>query len=366
LLQATAAATIAWLIARHVVDHREPFFAPIAALVSLNTSLGERGRNALRLLLGVILGIGIGEVTVFALGGGYASIALATFSALALARLLGGARIVLAQAAIGAILTVAVANGQVGPQRLTDAMIGTAVALVFTQLLFTPHPLRLLRQVETDALTAMAAALELTAQTLDGNDSLADDAVASQRTLRDQLSELARMRKASARVARHSLVWRPQMVPLVRESEDAGHLDLLGGSCLFLTRAALSADEADRRLLAPSVRALSNTFSDLASQPGDRATRQLAVDRVLAVLREMHSADEPPAALLAARIAVFDLLMFAGVDPDEARAATRPEPREAPDVQVPAVTSTRRRRPDPLRRVRRWVARAQGRAVDAR
>ena len=254
LLQGTAAATVAWLIATHVVHHHEPFFAPISALVSLNTSLGERGRNALRLLLGVIVGIGVAELTLLAFGGGYGSLALATFVALAIARALGGARIVLAQAAVSAILTIAVANGEVGYQRLTDALIGAGVALVFTQTIFSPEPLRLLRRFETNALEAMAGALNLTAQALEGDEALADEAIGSQRELRDHLSELARMRRASTRVARHSLVWRGQIAPLVRENEDAGYLDLLGGSCLLLTRTSLGAGEEDRRQLAPCVR----------------------------------------------------------------------------------------------------------------
>jgi hypothetical protein len=57
LLQGTAAATAAWVIAKYVLDHEQPFFAPIAALIALNTSRGERGLNAVRLLQGVILGI---------------------------------------------------------------------------------------------------------------------------------------------------------------------------------------------------------------------------------------------------------------------------------------------------------------------
>src|SRR5689334_15778983 len=173
LLQATAAATAAWVLAKHVVHHHEPFFAPVAAVVALNTSLGERGLNALRLLQGVILGIAVGELTLLALGGGYGSLALATFVALLLARVLGGARIVLAQAAISAILTIAVANGEVGYQRLTDALIGAGVALVFSQLIFSPDPLGLLRRVESNALAAMGAALDLAGRALAGEEALA-------------------------------------------------------------------------------------------------------------------------------------------------------------------------------------------------
>lgn len=360
LLQGTLAATVAWLIAKHVVDHPDPFFAPVSALVSLNTSIGERGRQALRLLSGVIVGIGVGELTLLAIGGGYGSVALGTFVALLAARALGGARIVLAQAGVSAILTIAVANGEVGYQRLTDALIGAGVALVFTQIVFSPEPLRLLRRFEANALDAMAGGLDLTARALDGDEALADDAVAGQRELRDHLSELARMRRASTRVARHSFVWRGRIAPLVRENEDAGYLDLLGGSCLVLTRTSLGTREEDRRRLAPCLRALSGTLAELARQPGDRATRQHAVDRSLEVLHGMRAlADEPhpdlTAALTAARIAVTDLLLFAGVNPDEARAATREE-REH-ELEVPAPASAQRGRFAALRRLLRRLPR---------
>ena len=97
LLQGTAAATAAWVIAKYVLDHEQPFFAPIAALIALNTSLGERGLNAVRLLQGVLLGIVIGEVTLATLAGGFGSMAIAIFAATALARALGGTRIVIEQ-----------------------------------------------------------------------------------------------------------------------------------------------------------------------------------------------------------------------------------------------------------------------------
>jgi len=136
------------VIAKHVVGNHEPFFAPIAAAIGLNAARGERGRHAVRLLLGVVVGVIAGELTIAALGGGYGSLALAVFAATAVARALGGARIVIAQAAAGAILTVAVANGEAGTQRLVDALIGVGVALLFTQVLSSPEPLALLRRAE--------------------------------------------------------------------------------------------------------------------------------------------------------------------------------------------------------------------------
>jgi len=60
-------------------------------------------------------------------------------------------------------------------------------------------------------------------------------------------------------------------------------------------------------------------------------------------LRELRTEPDPDlaVALTAARVAVIDLLLFAGVDPDEARAATREEPRARPEPEVRAPASAR-------------------------
>lgn len=77
LLQQTAAATIAWLIADLVLGQSDPFFAPLAAVVGLNAPLGERGRNTLRLVLGVVVGILTGELAIAVIGGGSPSFLIA-------------------------------------------------------------------------------------------------------------------------------------------------------------------------------------------------------------------------------------------------------------------------------------------------
>jgi uncharacterized membrane protein YgaE (UPF0421/DUF939 family) len=252
LLQRTIAATVAWVIAKRVFDHHEPFFAPIAAVIALNASLGERGANAMRLLLGVGVGIVVGELTVVVLSGGYGALALSTFVAMTIARALGGARVTIAQAAAGAILTVVSANDQAGTERLFDAVIGGGVALVFSQFLFSPEPVALLRREESAALADISHGLELTAYALERDDYESDErALNSLRDLRDRLVELSRLRRASSRVARHSLVWRSQMTPVVHEKESADYLDLVGSSCLMLTRTAIAVKPPERRTIAP-------------------------------------------------------------------------------------------------------------------
>jgi len=323
-MQGTAAATGAWIVAKHVVNHHEPFFAPIAAVVALNTVRGERGRNALRLLLGVVLGITAGELTVAALGGGYGRLALATFVAMAVARALDGARIVIAQAGVSAILTVAVANGEAGTQRLVDALIGAGVALVFSQLLFSAEPVALVRRAQVAALARMAKGIELTASALASHDdTLAERAMRELRGLRDPLAELARTRRASTRIVRHTLVWQTRRTAVVRENENAEQLDLLGSSCLLLARTVSATSPSEQRSLAPAVQQVASALTALARKPDDRPTRQRAADCALAVAKGITGRSVPPGSALAAaimslRMVTADIMLFAGVDPVEA------------------------------------------------
>lgn len=356
LVQVTAAATAAWALAKQLGDHEEPFFAPIAVVVALSSPLGERGSNAVRLLLGVMVGIAAGELTIAGLGGGYGRLALAMFVATAVARALGGPRLVMVQAAGGAILTVAAADGQAGVHRLVDAGIGAGVALVFSQFLLSPEPVALVRRAAADALARMADALSLAARALErDDDDLAAEATTMLRDLRDSLAELGRLRKASTRVARHSVIWRSRIAPVVRENENAGHLDLLGVSCLMLTRTAMAVGPNDRATLAPSVHKIAGALKDIAADPGDQATRQSAVDHALDIARDLTGRDIPKgsplaAAVMAVQMVTTDVMVFAGVDAEEAGAAVQegtgefrvPAPPRTP--RVPFVSDRRRPR----------------------
>jgi uncharacterized membrane protein YgaE (UPF0421/DUF939 family) len=329
LVQATAAATVAWLLAEHVLDHPDPFFAPISALVALNTSLGERGLNALRLLQGVVLGIAVGELTLNVIGDGWGSMAFAILAATVLARALAGPPIAVAQAAASAILVVATADAATGPERFTDALLGAGVALVFSQLLFSPEPIRLVRRFESEALRVMAAGLDLGAQALDeDDDELGERALAELRSLPDRVTELRRMRRASDRVARRTLMWRTQRKLVVQENENAGHLDLLAGSCVTLARLISFVPASERQTLQPSVRGLADVLAALAVDLGDRQTRQDAAERALEVANAVADATAEPdsplaAAITGVRLVATDLMVYAGVELEDATAAVR-------------------------------------------
>jgi uncharacterized membrane protein YgaE (UPF0421/DUF939 family) len=332
VVQQSAAAVVAWLIAVRIADHADPFFAPIAAVIGLNVTLGRRGSNVVQMVSGVLIGVLVAEAAFWLAGGGVWTLAVSIFLAMLVARAVGGARILQAQAAVSAILVTVLGRPEHGWDRLVDAAIGGVVALTFSQLLFPPEPLRLLRRAQATVLSSLADGLRMAGDAVDhGDRQLASDATTKLRNLRDDLTELDTTRKASARIIRHAFTWRRKAGPVVAERERADHLDLLVGSCLMLTRTATAVEGPLRAPLAAIVRQLAAEMNDLAVDPGDKAIRQNVAERAdeLAQWLAEHGGQVPAGSALAAayagiRMVAADVMMFAGVDAEQAFRATFP------------------------------------------
>jgi hypothetical protein len=314
---------------------------------------------------GVAIGITAGELMVVVLGSGSLSLGLAMFIAAVTVHTLGGNRLMRNQAASAAILTVAVAGGEAGFQRLIDVLIGAGVALVFTQLLFSPEPVAFVRRAETDALIGMANGLRLTATALErGEVELPQVAVEQLRSVRDHLVELGRVRRAGARVARHSLIWRFRTPWAVRETEDAGRLDLLGASCLMLIRTAVALSPAERQIVAPRMRELAKVLTALTTDLGDRQVMRDAVNSAASIahhliLDETSIELTTAAAVASVRMAAYDIMLFGGANLEDAQTALRggaeelrviDTPKRSPippvSARVPRLTRRRHRRDD--------------------
>jgi uncharacterized membrane protein YgaE (UPF0421/DUF939 family) len=329
--QQSAAAVAAWLIAVRVADHADPFFAPIAAVIGLNVTLGRRGSNVVQMVAGVFIGVLVAEAALW-LGGGVWTLAVSIFLAMLVARAVGGARILQAQAAVSAILVTVLGHPGQGADRLVDAAIGGAVALTFSQLLFPPEPLRLLRRAQATVLSSLTDGLRLAGDAVEhGDRQRAMDATTKLRNLRDDLTELNTTRTASARIIRHAFTWRRRAGPVVAERERADHLDLLVGSCLMLTRTATAVEGPSRAPLAAILRQLAAEMNDLAADPGDKAVRLNVAERADELARWLaeHGGQVPARSALAAahagvRMVAADLMMYAGVDPEQAFRDTFP------------------------------------------
>ena len=112
----------------------------------------------------------------------------------------------------------------------------------------------------------------------------------------------------------------------------------LGARCCATTAPSGSSTAPREGRLAPYVRDLADALADLASSPGDRATRQEVADRALEVARRLATGYTPSeawavAAIVALRTVASDLMIFAGVDAEQADAAVREGTGE---LRVPA------------------------------
>jgi uncharacterized membrane protein YgaE (UPF0421/DUF939 family) len=129
--QAAVAAGVAYWVASDVLGHPTPFFAPIAAVVCLGTSYGQRLRRVAEVTLGVAVGVLTADLLVLALGRGGWQISLIVLLAMSTALLLNAGGLFVTQAAVQSIVvaTLAPTSGQ-ALLRWTDAVVGGAVALV--------------------------------------------------------------------------------------------------------------------------------------------------------------------------------------------------------------------------------------------
>ena len=142
ILHTAVAASLAWLVATEVLGHDRPFFAPVAAVVTLGLSLGRRGRRAVEVAVGVALGILVADLLVFVIGTGTWQIAVVVALAMSVALLLGGGPLVVSQAATSAVLvaTLQPPDGGISLSRFLDALAGGASALVVATVLLPVNP----------------------------------------------------------------------------------------------------------------------------------------------------------------------------------------------------------------------------------
>ncbi|MFE0799587.1 aromatic acid exporter family protein [Streptomyces sp. NPDC058812] len=353
MLQQATAAALSWWIARSVFDHHVPLFAPIATLVALNTPVGGRGTNAVRALSGVVAGVVVGQLAFRFLGHDAPSVGVAVLCALLVALLIDGERITMAQAAVGAVISVA-SGQQAGIDRVLDALLGAGVALVFSQLLFPPHPLALLRRAEAATLEGLGRALALTARALDEPEEERHTRLWEElRPVYTLLNDLGGTRNDAIAVARRTLLWRGRREPVVQEIATTRYLDLIGNSCLTLIRGASALDTRHRQTFAHTVRRLADVLTVLATAPASHAARLHAARRTLDIVRSAPNVEGGPALPVAVwesvRLVAGDILVFAGADVEEAERALHEGATDVP-VSVPprlrgAPRLRRRRRP---------------------
>lgn len=321
VLQAAVAAALSWLVAHRLLGHPQPFFAPIAATISLSTSHIQRSRRIAQMVAGVLLGIVIAEALRPLLGdstGALGAIVLITMvvSLAAGIGFFGDGMMFPNQAAASAVLVVTVHRHGTGAERAIDVLVGGAVALVLGVGLFPAQPLSVLADAESDVLRTLAAKLGEVVEILRAGRDAADEwTLATGHAIHRQLAALARARataRLNVRVAPRRFSLRAEVDA---EVERTARVDLLANAVLSLIRAAtLRSDgrHAPPAQLRETIASLAEGLSDLAAAerpwpPALLAECQRRADDAIALVSERPpDGDQVVASIL--RAAARDLI----------------------------------------------------------
>ena len=161
VLQTALAASVAYFLAAIVLGQEQPFFAPIAAVISLGLTLGQRGRRTVELVFGVAIGLLVADLLVLAIGVGAVQVAIVVALAMAAALLFAERSLFVNQAAISAILVIVLQppNAVFSPDRFLSALIGGGVALAINYA-FPINPRRLVERAARPIFNELVAVLE--------------------------------------------------------------------------------------------------------------------------------------------------------------------------------------------------------------
>jgi uncharacterized membrane protein YgaE (UPF0421/DUF939 family) len=273
---AAVAAALAWYFAHRVLGHAQPFFAPIAAAISLSTSQVQRSRRTAQMIAGVLLGIVIGDGMHSLLGGSTVALGVIVFATMVIALVagvgfFGDGMMFPNQAAASAILVVTLHHHGTGPERALDAVVGGGAALLVGVLLFPAEPLHLLADAEQGVLETLAGRLTHVVALLgQGRAPSAEWTLDAGHEIHHKLSALARARstaRVNVRVAPRR--WRLRRL-VDAEERRTSQLDLLSNAVLSLLRSlttsvALEAPPGPE--LEGQVQELAGTLDQLARSP---------------------------------------------------------------------------------------------------
>jgi uncharacterized membrane protein YgaE (UPF0421/DUF939 family) len=334
--QCALAAGVAWLVAADLFGHPTPFFAPVAAVVALGTSYGQRIRRVAEVTVGVAVGVFLADLLVAWLGSGWWQIALIVALSMTAAFLLDGGQLLVTQAAVQSIVVASlVPDPGAAFTRWTDAVIGGAVALVAATVV-PAAPLRRPREQAAVVMRRIAGLLRAAAEVmLDGEVDEALDLLADARSTDYLIRELQDAANEGLSVITSSPFRVRHRDDLRKMSELVDPLDRALRSTRVLVRQTAVAAYG-RRPIPPSYAKLARDLSDAA----EMAAAELAADRMSVAARvpllhvgeatgrvERTDVLAAEAVLAQLRSVVVDLLMVSGLGQLESTDALPPPPR---------------------------------------
>jgi Fusaric acid resistance protein-like len=190
IAQSALGAGLAWFVAGTLLHHVSPFLAPIAALIVLGQSYGHRIRRTLEVVVGVAIGVAVGDLFRIVFGVGWWQVTVVVLVAMVVALLFGAGQLMVTQAAAQAVVVTAIVAPHGPFDRWIDALVGALIALVLT-LVAPSKPLREPRRLAAAALREVADILEAAhAAVIAGDQEAAEDALGQARDTGEMLTRL--------------------------------------------------------------------------------------------------------------------------------------------------------------------------------
>jgi uncharacterized membrane protein YccC len=245
-VQAGIATALAWTIAHDAIGHARPFFAPIAAIVTLGATLGQRTRRAVEIATGVTVGIAVADLLVRLIGQGTLQLVVIVLLAMTAAVLLGSGTLVVTQAGTSAVLVVTLQNPDQGITfaRSIDAGVGAASALLVSLVIFPVDSLRLVRDAAEPVLRELAETIEDIAEGLQARSpEAAEAALERARAIDDDQHRFREALDVGREAANPAMARRSPRAQLALYAAAAANIDLAVRNTRVLARGAIRAVE---------------------------------------------------------------------------------------------------------------------------
>lgn len=235
--QCAGAAGVAWWLASALLGHTRPVFAAIAAIICLAGGTGERARQAVDLVSGVVAGVVVGELVRFAWpGSGTIQVAAVVVLGMLAAAAIDYRRLAYIQGAASALFVLVLPPLQDPGSRIIDALIGGLLGLLGSQVLFTPDPVALVAASLRRVLDGVEQSLLAGARALEAQDGQTGTAIGIARDARSELAELSTQRVLAHRIRKRTVRGRRRAARLRQLDETLDHIDVLVAATILLTQ----------------------------------------------------------------------------------------------------------------------------------
>ncbi|MBB5480094.1 FUSC family protein [Micromonospora parathelypteridis] len=335
-VQAGLAAALSWIVAHELLNISQPVFAPISAVSTLAASVGQRLRRTVELIIGVTVGVLIGDLLLVVIGTGWWQLALIVVLAIVVALFLAGSAAVVIQAGATAVLicTLSPSIRDLEFPRFVDALVGGGTALLVTAVLLPLNPLRVLNRAARPALDLLITQLDATAGALAERDAArARTARTRLRQNKDELKAFVEATQGAREASTLSpLHWRERHGPVGRYARAAEPIDRAMRNSGTLIRRSVTLIEDGEPVpeslpqavadLAEAVRLLKRQFA--AGDEPNRA-REQALRAVQAAGNAYREGVGFSGAVVVAQVrtTVSDLLVGTGLTQEEANHLVR-------------------------------------------